>query len=354
MAGRKSCRLIIEREYTLFRQLRLIRLSAIEDYSHIELTNTPMNTVINKNNQSITLSVDSDMFRYEIWPHAGGILNRWSMKLQDEWFDIIHAFDDIHDFRDNLTQKGFPSCKLSPYACRIRDGRYTFENKDYQIGKFGYDRHSIHGLLYDMPFEVVRVDELEHSTSILLGLNYMGTDAGFPFEYSIYIEYIVSNTGEVRYRTKVQNTGSFSLPLMDGWHPYFSLPSGLEDCVLAIDADECLEFDQDLIPTGQLRQYNHFVGGNKVEKIALDHCFPLQDKLGLVCTLTDVASGLALEVKAISNYPYLQLFIPPDRRSIAIELLSGAPDAFNNNMGLITLQPSEVVEFECVYSIVKL
>lgn len=313
-----------------------------------------MNTVINKHNQPITIQVNSDAFRYEIWPEAGGILNRWSMMVQDEWFDIIHAFDDIYDFRVNLTQKGFPSCKLSPYACRIKDGRYTFENKEYQIGKFGYDRHSIHGLLYDVPFEVLHVEELEQSTSILLGMNYHGSDVGFPFEYSIYMEYIVSDNGEIRYRTKVHNIGSLPMPLMDGWHPYFSLPSKLEDCVLAIEAKKCLEFNQDLIPTGRLKQYSHFMGGNKIEKVALDHCFPLQGISGLVCSLTDVASSLSLEVKAISNYSYLQLFIPPDRKSIAIELLSGAPDAFNNKMGLIVLQPSEIIEFECVYSISKL
>jgi aldose 1-epimerase len=261
----------------------------------------------------------------------------------------------MHDYRVNLTQKGFPSCKLSPYACRIKDGRYTFENKEYQIGKFGYDRHSIHGLLYDVPFEVLHVEELEQSTSILLGMSYRGSDVGFPFKYSINIEYKISDEGEVRYKTKVQNIGSLPMPLMDGWHPYFSLPSKLDDCVLAIEAKECLEFNQDLIPTGRLKQYSYFMGGNKVEKVTLDHCFPLQGISGLVCSFDQMWLQLyVLKSKLLPIIHTLQLFIPPDRKSIAIELLSGAPDAFNNKMGLIVLQPSEIIEFECVYSISKL
>jgi aldose 1-epimerase len=58
-------------------------------------------------------------------------------------------------------------------------------------------------------------------------------------------------------------------------------------------------------------------------------------------------------VTPISNYPYLQLYTPPDRKSIAIENLSGAPDCFNNKMGLQTLQPQENILFETTYQFIK-
>jgi aldose 1-epimerase len=47
----------------------------------------------------------------------------------------------------------------------------------------------------------------------------------------------------------------------------------------------------------------------------------------------------------------LQLYIPPSRRSIAIETLSGAPDAFNNGIGLILLDPGTSRQFSVTYEV---
>ena len=40
-------------------------------------------------------------------------------------------------------------------------------------------------------------------------------------------------------------------------------------------------------------------------------------------------------------YRYLQVYTPPGRESIAIEPMTCAPNAFNNGMGLIRLDPGE-------------
>lgn len=61
-----------------------------------------------------------------------------------------------------------------------------------------------------------------------------------------------------------------------------------------------------------------------------------------------------LEIRPDKQYPYLQIYTPPHRNSIAIENLSAAPDAFNNKMGLITLQPGENIIFTTTYKITPL
>jgi len=53
-----------------------------------------------------------------------------------------------------------------------------------------------------------------------------------------------------------------------------------------------------------------------------------------------------------SQYPYLQLYIPPDRNSIAIENLSGAPNALNNKMGLHVVKPQNNIVFDTSYQVV--
>lgn len=53
--------------------------------------------------------------------------------------------------------------------------------------------------------------------------------------------------------------------------------------------------------------------------------------------------------KGPNKYNYLQLYIPPDRNSIAIEPMTCNIDAFNNHNGLITLQPKE--SFDAKYGV---
>jgi aldose 1-epimerase len=47
----------------------------------------------------------------------------------------------------------------------------------------------------------------------------------------------------------------------------------------------------------------------------------------------------------------LQIFTPDSRQSIAIENLSGAPDCFNNGMGLVLLAPNSSKTFSVIYQV---
>src|SRR5690606_19837389 len=47
------------------------------------------------------------------------------------------------------------------------------------------------------------------------------------------------------------------------------------------------------------------------------------------------------------DYPWLHLFIPPDRSSIAIEPVSSGINAFNSGEGLRWLEPGEQVAMLC-------
>ena len=66
-----------------------------------------------------------------------------------------------------------------------------------------------------------------------------------------------------------------------------------------------------------------------------------------ICILQNDA--FRLTITPDKNYPILQIYIPPQRQSIAIENLSGAPDNFNNGMGLLLLAPGDVKTFSTSY-----
>lgn len=297
------------------------------------------------------IHIESDRYRYVIWPALGGIVNRWQMLHQGRWHDIIHAFHSPEEFQTTLTSRGFPSCKLSPYACRIRNSRYSFNRKEYLIGKFGYDRHNIHGLVYDLPFSVEEIRQEETAVKVVLSCVYHSSDEGYPFPFRLTVTYTCEENGTLTIHTEVRNTGVESMPIVDGWHPYFSLPGVLDDWTLRIDAKECLELDDNLLPTGRRLPYDDYYPGKKTGSEKLDHCFPIAGTREVACTLTDPSGKIRLKARSLLNYPYLQLFIPPARDSLAIEFLSGAPDAFNNGLGLNILHPGKQLEFACSYEV---
>ena len=105
-----------------------------------------------------------------------------------------------------------------------------------------------------------------------------------------------------------------------------------------------------LTSTGKLLPYQQFNQKKKIGAIELDNCFvvdPGSDNL--VCTINNPVNGINIQFFADTTYPYLQIFIPSHRKSIAIENLSAAPHAFNNQMGLLTLMPQESKTFRVIY-----
>ena len=149
------------------------------------------------------------------------------------------------------------------------------------------------------------------------------------------------------------NTGTQTLPIADGWHPYFTLGGKADDWELYFTADKMVEFNDKLIPTGNLLPNRHFTKPQTINATFLDNCFQLtafDSKPS--CTLRNPGNGLQLLLFPEKHYPYLQVYTPPHRNSIAIENLSAAPDCFNNGIGLISLAPGHSQTFVLGYQVV--
>ena len=139
------------------------------------------------------------------------------------------------------------------------------------------------------------------------------------------------------------------MPLSDGWHPYFKFDQSINNLSLKINAAQILEFDDKLLPTGKIFPFNKFQTLEKLNDKFFDNCFLLKNTTEPACIIEDIKNKLRLKILPSENYPYLQVYTPPHRKSIAIENLSSAPDAFNNKMGLIILQPSESKTFTTTF-----
>lgn len=289
--------------------------------------------------------------RLEIIPDCGGILNAWEFNINDKWINVIQGYESKKDFEINCESKGFRSCKLSPYACRVKNGNYSFNGNTYNIGKFGFDEHNIHGLVYDLPFEIINKEIENNEARLELELFYEGQDQGFPFKYSIRVIYILNESNTLTIQTIVNNHHDKEIPMSDGWHPYFTLGGKIDEYMLQISSNKLLEFDEQLIPTGSEITYEKFQNLELIGNTFLDNCFVLnKSSSGVACTLLN-SKDIKLEIIPEKSYPYLQVFTPDHRNSIAIENLSAAPDAFNNKIGLIILKAGEERLFATTYKL---
>jgi aldose 1-epimerase len=298
----------------------------------------------------ITLKDATSKTEAEIYAF-GALLNAFTIIDETNKTNVVAGFESVEDAKNNITN-GFKSAKLSPFVCRMKEGKYVWDEDHFQVKKFFLANHAIHGILYDAIFKIQYTEaNLEHA-KVELKYSYPGNIAGYPFPFLMQVQWTLEKANKLTVETSVTNASPTNIPLSDGWHPYFNLGSSVDDCNLIFSSNQQLEFDGDLLPTGKLLEEKRFVEGASLNGLFLDNCFELDKSIEQpFCILSNQSFELLIEPS--STYPYLQIYTPPTRDMIAIENLSSAPDAFNNKMGLQLMEPQSTKVFRTAYTIRK-
>jgi aldose 1-epimerase len=298
----------------------------------------------------LQIADSSGGIRVRILPGSGALLNEFSVPLGNRRIQVINGYKNLTDLKQN--NNFFKSAKLSPFVCRISEGRYTYEETTYNFRNKFNDGSAIHGLLAQKPFSVLEKKVQETEAFVLLGYHYIREDPAYPFEYKITVKYTLKPGGRLYLETTVQNLSGKTIPIADGWHPYFSLEGEVNNWLLCFRSKKNVAFDEKLIPMGHLIESDGFYSPKIIGTTFFDHCYLLDSETRKpAAILENPANGLRLSLFPDSSYPYLQIYTPDDRKSIAIENLSSAPDSFNNGMGLITLAPDHLQSFSVLYQL---
>ncbi len=287
----------------------------------------------------------------------GALMNSWKVQFESKAVELIvgNPTNLNHNRSGNklsvdkdlsFEMNGFRSGKMSPFSCRIENGMYQWDNQTYRFDKFYLGEHAMHGLIYDANFELLSSAIHEDRAVVELGFDYQGTDPGFPFPYQIIIQWSLYANSLIGVKTTIRNVSNHAIPMMDGWHPYFTLGGLVDAYTLSFIADGKLEMNDSMIPTGKIIEADNFNVGKPISTTHFDDCYLLQPSQNRIQLSHE---GKTITVTPIHHYPYLQLYTPEDRQSIAIENLSGAPNCFNNKMGLQLVEPQEQIYFETSY-----
>jgi aldose 1-epimerase len=279
----------------------------------------------------------------------GGLLNAFHIPLNGTLLNCIDGFESVEDAQEKITS-AFKSAKISPFVCRLHNGTYSYNGQTHTIHKNYLGNHALHGLIYDAVYELDNITESEEAAAISLTYQYQKNDPGYPFEYTIRLLWELKPNNSLSVTTSINHQNEGPIPYADGWHPYFTLGGPIDQYQLQFDADTQLEFDAALIPTGKKIKDTRFEQKYSLKNVFLDNSFELNPNGR--CVLS--SHLLQLEVVPDQHYPILQVYTPPHRNSIAIENLSGAPDNFNNGIGLLMLLPNKQYQFKTSYQLTQL
>jgi aldose 1-epimerase len=242
---------------------------------------------------------------------------------------------------------------LFPFPSRIKYGIYHFDGNAYTLpfNDFGRD-NSIHGLVHPKPFEVVGQEVTDTKASLTMAYMYTGETNGYPFPFRLEITYTLSvdsvnsqaDEPPVLMLTlgyRATNTGITRSPMAFGWHPYFTLnQEAIDGLSIELPTETSITLDEDLLPVG--RKPFPYSGALSLKDKSLDNAFLVREGgQGVETILHAPQLGASLHVWQDASFPYLVVYTPDLRDSIAIEPLTGNVNAFNNGEGLTVLEPNQ-------------
>jgi aldose 1-epimerase len=239
---------------------------------------------------------------------------------------------------------------LAPWPNRLADGRYELDGRTHQLALSDpVQRTAIHGLVRWSGW-----DTLEAAGSRVRLGHVLWPQPGYPYTLRLEIEYELSDAG-LRVVMGAENAGRQPAPYGMGMHPYVRAEAGLIDgSVLRLPADSFLEADERRIPTGRRLDVAgtpyDFREPRPIGETAMDVGFTglARDAGGLAWTeLRSEARGRRVAVWVDAGFEYLMVFTGNPlgagerRRSLAVEPMTCAPDAFRNRLGLVVLEPGQ-------------
>lgn len=293
---------------------------------------------------AIALSHEDEKYQLTIIPQSGAQVQRLVVKGQD----LIDGFANEEEVKSNAWGK---SGLLYPFPNRLEDGKYTWLDKEYQFPINDQDTdNALHGFGMQQALTVENITLEKEQAVVELQGAYSGDLVYYPWAISIHLRYTLSLEAGFSMKLEIKNESKKPIPVGMGWHPYFWLGDNPEQAQLKLPPVAQVEIDCRMIPTGSLVAMDEFIETKKINGTQLDTGFKLfRPGKRSEAELTIPAKGTLKywQESGFSKYKYLQVFIPPARKSIALEPMTCNIDAFNNKNGLVRLMPGKSLSANC-------
>ena len=240
--------------------------------------------------------------------------------------------------------------RLSPFPGRTRDAEWEWNGIKYKLeNNVTWAKHALHGFLFVKPwhFESFKTDG--DSARAKFSRLWYGEHPGYPFPFRATSTFeFTGNSFTVTSET--ENCGMKTLPYAEGWHPYFTLGTRVNNLRLAVPPSRRSALDDADIPAGTYADDVRYAQNNgcTIGDAFINDCFMFNNTAARAETiLSDDSRKSSITKSSITvwqeaqrnQWPCVQIYTPPDRESIAIEPMTAEPDVLNHHRGLIEIPP---------------
>jgi aldose 1-epimerase len=245
---------------------------------------------------------------------------------------------------------------LLPWPNRIPAGRYTVDGRVEQLALTEPEQHNaIHGLTR---WSAWALDQT--SPDAVVAEHVLHPQPGYPFTLQCRASYRVGPDG-LTVEMAVTNLSGERAPVGMGAHPYLLVgdddgdgDGGVGPASVLVPATTRLLADHRGIPTGRAAvpgTGDDYRTLRRIGDAVLDCTYTdlVRDPDGVVRVRLALPDGPQVTLWADQTWPYLQVFTgdampePQRRRSLAVEPMTCAPNAFNTGDGLHLLPPDDIL-----------
>ena len=259
--------------------------------------------------------------------------------------DIVAGYGD-----DEVCRAGRGQV-LMPWPNRIRDGKYSFEGAELQLGLTeAVLRNANHGLVRWATWQLHWHSDDWSALTVRTRLH---PQPGWNGILDLSVNYVLDPDG-LSVSAHATNVGDTTAPFGFGAHPYVALgETPLAQVRLTIPAEREVLVDDQLIPTGTapVRDELDFRSTRALGATALDTAFTDLTRSEASGAWEVVVGGLAtgdVTVWGDESLDWVQVFTAKGRdsgvdgvRGIAVEPMSCPANAFNSGDGLHVLEPGQ-------------
>jgi len=287
--------------------------------------------------------------RADIWPAQGFNCFRWRLR---GGLEILYADPQFLE-GSSPTRTGIPI--LFPFPNRIRDGRFTWDGKEFQLPlNDPAKKNAIHGFACRRPWRVVG-HGADDRCAWITGEFHGSRDAAdcsalWPADYRLRITYRLA-AGRLGVEAAADSPDKKPMPFGLGYHPYFRVDE--RDCVVQVPARRYWDLEE-CLPTGTRDDIRGGCDLNQPRpftELSLDDVvseLPSAAEKDGLCPRGRIRrqQGAELQVAASAAFREVVVFTPPHRQAFCIEPYTCTTDAINLaqrgiDAGLLVLDPGK-------------
>lgn len=310
-------------------------------------------------NGTVHLMENGQGDRAEVWPALGFNCFSWKTIKGGQELDLLYADSQLFG-SGRPTRSGIPI--LFPFPNRIRQGRFTWSEKRFQLPQNDSTRkNAIHGFVCRKAWRLS--EQGADATSAWLTGEFQlsredpDSQSLWPADFVLRVTYRLS-VNKLRVEAEVYNPDRLALPFGLGYHPYFRVPllsePTTEECMIQVPARAYWQLEETL-PTGKVLPVD---AARDFRKPRAFRCLEVDE------VLTDIApegppapagmrwngsmsqAGRTLHFFSATAFREIVVFVPPHREAFCLEPYTCPTDAINmpnqgKDVGWMVLQPEQ-------------